>query len=95
MNFASGHCSVRSVRSPMLIIGCEFIYGSISQNIFIILLTEILAVYPNATLCGGGFMPSITNSFVHNDCLSNGRLFCIWIKKKEEKLISNLGGKMY
>lgn len=33
-------------------------------------------VTPPTTCCGGGFIPSITNSFVNKACRSNGKLFC-------------------
>lgn len=37
----------------------------------------VIVVTPeNATLWGGGFIPSITNSFLTNDCLKSGKLFC-------------------
>lgn len=35
---------------------------------------------PKATLCGGGLIPSIVSSFMHNDCRSSGRLFCNWFE---------------
>lgn len=51
----------------------------------ILKLTGIFAVEivapEKATVAEGALIPSITISFVTNDCLNNGRLFCITEKK--------------
>lgn len=40
---------------------------------------------PKATLCGGGLIPSIVNSFIHSDCRRSGKLFYNFAKAKSDK----------